>query len=71
MSDELAFSFLNKVKKSLTSSNKKERTAKIDYKEISFLSQQTNTKKNHHRETFRPFAEEEQTRLCLLSVFVF
>lgn len=72
MSDELAFSFLNKVKKSLTSSNKKERTAKIDYKEISFLSQQTNTQKNHHRETFiRPFSEEEQTRLCLLSVFVF
>jgi hypothetical protein len=30
VSDELAFSFLNKVKKSLTSSNKKERTAKID-----------------------------------------
>jgi len=55
-------------------SNKKERTAKIDEKEIfSFLSQQSNThKKNHHRETLiRPFAEEEHKLdfVCCLRLF--
>ena len=77
MSDELAFSFLNKVKrnffdcffrikkKGLPKSSKKKEIFSF------FLSQQTNThKKNHHRETLVDLLQKKRTNSTLCAACV-